>query len=84
MNAKKEPAVLNAPKSTEKPLLVTDSTISISDLLELSRHHFPDVLPESVLRHCGCDSRTEGSLGESALYSRKSLRTEQRKTISCI
>lgn len=71
LNAKKEPAVRNAPKSTGTPLLVTGSSISISELLDLSRSHFSDVLPESVLRHYGYASRPEGKLGESALYSRK-------------
>ena len=71
LNAKREPAVRNAPKLTENPLLVTDSTISIADILEIARRNFPDVLPESVLRHFGIEARPEGELGESALYSRE-------------
>ena len=69
VNTKKESAALNAPRLTAKPLSVTDSTISIAQLLELARDNFPDVLPESVLRHFGYDARPEGTLGESALFS---------------
>ena len=70
VNAKKEElAALNAPRSTAKPLSVTNSTISIAQLLDFVNTHFPDVLPESVLRHYGYDARPEGELGESALYS---------------
>ena len=71
VNTKKEPAVLNAPKSTENPLLVTDSTISVAQLLDIARDNFPDVLSESVLRHYGYTERPDGVLGESALYSLK-------------
>ena len=49
INAKKESAVQNAPRSTEKPLSVTDSTISIADLLDYVNQFFPDIIPESVL-----------------------------------
>ena len=70
LNTKKEEsAVLNAPAFTESPLRITDSKISIADLLDLSRMYFPDVLPESVLKHFGYSSRPKGKLGESALYS---------------
>ena len=51
INAKKESAVLNAPRSTVKLLSDTDSTISIAQLLEFVNRYFPDILPESVLRH---------------------------------
>lgn len=70
-NAKKESAARQAPGLTENPLSVTDSTISITQLLDLARDNFPDVLPESVLRHFGFDRRPDGKLGESALYSLK-------------
>ncbi len=66
-----EPAVLNAPGLTGNPLLVTGSTISIAQLLDLASRNFPDILPESVLRHYGYDSRPDGRLGESALYSQE-------------
>lgn len=70
-NTKKESAVLNAPAITENPLRITDSTISIAQILDIAREIFPDVLPESVLRHYGFDARPDGLLGESALYSLK-------------
>ena len=66
INAKKSTAVLNA------PLVSTPNyrtTISISQLLDFVNSHFPDILPESVLRHYGYDARPEGKIGESALYS---------------
>ena len=49
--------------------------------------NFPDILPESVLRHYGFDRRPEGKLGESALYSLKRDRSdlkslrEERKNV---
>lgn len=48
--------------------LVTDSTISIAQLLDFVNSYFPDILPESVLRHYGYTERPSGNLGESALY----------------
>lgn len=68
VNAKKELAVLNAPRSTAKPLSVTSSYTSIAQLLDFVNKHFPDILPESVLRHYGYDARPDGELGEDALY----------------
>ena len=49
---------------------VTDSTISIRSLLDYVKRYFPDVLPESVLRHYNHDRRPDGKLGENALYQR--------------
>lgn len=73
INAKKEStAVLNAPQ-VSTPSYRT--TISISELLDYVNRYFPDILPESVLRHYGQTSRPEGKLGESALYS---LKTDKR------
>ena len=80
INAKKEPAVLNEPAITGKPLRITDSAISIAELLAYVNEYFPDVLPEEVLKHFGHDRRPEGKLGESALYrqgSEASLNTRQ-------
>ncbi|MGM9550387.1 MAG: hypothetical protein ACI3V5_11180 [Faecousia sp.] len=48
---------------------ITDSTISISELLDYVNDYFPDILSEGVLKHYGYDARPEGKLGESALYS---------------
>ena len=73
LNAKKSTAALNA------PLVSTPNyrtTISIADLLQIVNSYFPDVLPESVLRHFGYDSRPEGILGESALYSEETNGTD--------
>ena len=69
INAKKESTVLDAPLSTENSALGIDSAISIAQLLEFVNRYFPDILPESVLRHFGHDARPEGKLGESVLYS---------------
>ena len=68
VNAKKESAAL-LPKFTDNSATPTDSTISIAQLLDFVNSNFPDILPESVLRHFGYDARPEGKLGESALYS---------------
>ena len=67
-NAKKETAAL-LPKFTDNSATPTVSDISIAQLLDYVNRHFPDILPESVLRHYGHDARPEGKLGESALYS---------------
>ncbi len=67
INAKKG----NQPRSMrpgfQRP--VTDSTISIAQLLDFVNRYFPDILPESVLKHYGYDARPEGELGENVLYS---------------
>ncbi len=67
VNAKKENR-LRSMRPEIQPS-VTDSTISIAELLDYVNKYFPDILPESVLRHYGYDARPEGELGESALYS---------------
>lgn len=68
VNAKKEPA--GSSKSPEVSTPPTGSTISISNLLDYVNNYFPDILPESVLKHYGYNSRPEGNIGESALFSR--------------
>ena len=50
---------------------VTDSTITIAELLDIVNQYFPDVLPESVLKHYGHDTRPDGLLGTDALYSER-------------
>lgn len=67
LNAKKEPGAL-LPPVTKKTAPDTDSVISIADLLDLVNRYFPDVLPESVLRHYGHTSRPDGELGKSVLF----------------
>ena len=71
VNAKKEVAALDEPEF--RPVngtALTTSTISISNLLDYVNNYFPDILPESVLKHYGYNSRPEGNIGESALFSR--------------
>lgn len=43
---------------------------SISNLLDCVNDYFPDILPESVLKHYGYSSRPEENIGKSALFSR--------------
>ena len=70
INAKKEElAATKSPRFAAEPLSVTSSTISISNLLDHVNKYFPDILPESVLKHYGYTSRPDGKLGESALFS---------------
>lgn len=61
---------------------VTDSTISIRSLLDYVNRYFPDVLPESVLRHYNHDRRPEGKLGENALYQRRDDTRTDRDVLS--
>lgn len=78
VNAKTEPAGSLSPEITGLPATLTDSAISIRSLLDYVNRYFPDVLPESVLRHYNHDRRPEGKLGESALYQqRDNTRTER-------
>lgn len=71
INAKTEPAGSLSPEITGVPATLTGSSISISDLLTYVNRYFPDVLPESVLRHFGHRERPAGKLGEGALFSLK-------------
>ena len=48
VNAKKEPAGSLSPEVSTPP---TGPTISISNLLDCVNYYFPDILPESVLKH---------------------------------
>ncbi len=41
---------------------VTDSTISIAELLDYVNQYFPDILPEDVLKHYGYDARPDGDV----------------------
>ena len=66
INAKTEPAGSLSPEITGVPATLTDSSISIADLLTYVNRYFPDVLPESVLRHFGHSERPAGKLGEGA------------------
>lgn len=83
VNAKKEPgALLPDVTGTDAPAILTDSVISIRSLLDYVNRYFPDVLPESVLRHYNHDRRPEGKLGESALYQRRDDARTDRDVLS--
>lgn len=80
-NTKKEAARLNdAEIADNKSTIRTTSTISIPDLLDYVNKYYPDILPEDVLKHYGYDSRPEGKIGESALYS-KDIETDDTKSL---
>ena len=79
INAKKENRLRSMRPGFQGP--VTDSTISIADLLAYVNQHFPDVLPEDVLKHFGHDSRPEGKLGESALYSDRDTESVSNRSL---
>ena len=67
VNAKKEPAAFLPAGGQEMSAPLTDSGISIANLLNVNQY-FPDILPESVLRRFGWDSRPKGNLGKTAPY----------------
>ena len=70
INAKTEPAGSLSPSVPAKEAdYFTDSTISISELLDYVNKYYPDILPESELRHYGYEARPDGKIGESALFS---------------
>ena len=79
-NAKKESAAL-LPKITDKSATPTDSVISIAQLLDFVNRDFPDILPESVLKHYGHKARPEGKIGESALYSERDPDNVSNRTL---
>lgn len=83
VNAKKEPgALLPDVTGTDAPAILTDSVISIRSLLDYVNRYFPDVLPESVLRHYNHDRRPDGKLGENALYQRRDDTRTDRDVLS--
>ena len=77
INAKKENRLRSMRPGVQRP--VTDSTISISDLLKYVNKYFPDILPEDVLRHFGHSERPAGKLGESARFQLKSTDSTGRQ-----
>lgn len=83
VNAKKEPgALLPDVTGTDVPAILTDSAISIRSLLDYVNRYFPDVLPESVLRHYSYERRPAGKLGESALYQHRDDTRTDRDVLS--
>ncbi len=87
-NAKTEPTGSLSPEfaTAETVAPLTGSDISISNLLDYVNRYFPDVLPESVLKHFGHTERPEGKIGESALFSRRSpyAKTDREALISAL
>ena len=79
INAKKENQLRSMRPGFLHP--VTGSIISISDFLDYVNEYFPDVLPESVLRHYGHTERPVGKLGENALYQ---LRIEDKNRLDIL
>lgn len=71
IGTKTEPAGSLSPEITGVPATLTGSTISISSLLDYVNRYFPDILPESVLKHYGYEARPGGELGESALFQKR-------------
>ena len=69
VNAKTESAGSLSPGVPAETDYLTDSTISIAELLEYVNRYFPDILPEDVLRHFEHSEGPAGKLGGSALYS---------------
>ena len=80
IGAKKEPAAL-LPEVTGVPATLTGSTISISGLLDYVNRYFPDVLPESVLKHYGHDARPAGELGANAIFQQREIRLSDRAVL---
>lgn len=79
INVKTEPAGSLSPEITGVPATLTGSSISIANLLTYVNRYFPDVLPESVLRHFGHSERPAGKLGEGALFSLKAYSEAEKK-----
>ncbi len=60
-----------APGVPAKADYLTDSTISVSQLLDFVNRYFPDILPEDVLRHYGRAQRPNGTFSDSVRYSKE-------------
>ena len=67
----KESAGSLSPEVTDIPATLTDSVISIAQLLDFVNRYFPDVMPEDVYRHYGHSERPKGELGKSVKHSKK-------------
>lgn len=79
ISAKKSTAVLNAPL-VSTPDYRTD--ISIAELLEYVNRYFPDILPESVLKHFGHKARPDGLLGNDTLYQQRTTTLTDREVLA--
>ena len=67
----KESAGSLSPEVTDLPATLTDSTVSIAQLLAFVNRYYPDIMPKDVYEHFGHKERPAGELGRSAKYSRK-------------
>ncbi len=76
INAKKESQLRSMRPGIQPP--VTDSTISIADLLDFVNRYFPDILPQSVLDHYG-QTRPQTKMGKSVLYSERDTDSTEHK-----
>ena len=89
INAKTEPELgmkKNQPGaypqgSQSNDRFLSGSVISIAELLDYVNEYFPDILPESVLKHYGHDARPEGELGEYALYQQRTETLTDREVL---
>ena len=82
INTKKELAANKSPRYTAKPLSVTSSDISIAELIDVVKENYPDILPESVLRHYGYDARPEGDLSSDVLYQQRDNSFQTEKSLN--
>ena len=81
INTKKELTANKSPRYTAKPLSVTSSDISIAELIDVVKENYPDILPESVLRHYGYDARPEGDLSSDVLYQQRDNTLSDREIL---
>ncbi|MDO5398925.1 MAG: hypothetical protein Q4G33_13455, partial [bacterium] len=72
IKAKKERSARrnDARLTTNVTAFYTPSTISIADLLDIVKKHFPDILPQNVLQHYNM-ARPNSPLSDSVRFSRK-------------
>ncbi len=49
------------PALTDESSTLSDSNNNIAQLIDLANNHFPDILPESVSKHCGYNASAGGN-----------------------
>ena len=70
IDAKKESAASVEARASDNALSLTDSTISISNLLDIVKDYFPNILPQSVLDKYNL-SRGNSEIERGLIYSTK-------------
>lgn len=70
IDAKKESAASVEARASDNALSLTDSTISISNLFDIVKDYFPNILPQSVLDRYNL-SRGNSEIERGLIYSRK-------------